>query len=148
MPNSHSRIVLVDQAGELCLRCRRVHVDQRGAPACRAHSSRTGKACRAPRIAGGFVCCTHGGRAPHVKAAAARRLAILDALAAAPAKGSRRGSIRPPAAESTLGDRRFPSSLAITEQPVAQPPARAGTGVEAMRARSRPGHPDQEDPDA
>lgn len=41
---------------------------------CTAHSSRTGKPCRAPAIRGGTVCTGHGGRAPQVKAAAARRL--------------------------------------------------------------------------
>lgn len=41
---------------------------------CTATSTRSGKPCQAPPIKGGTVCVTHGGRAPQVKAAAARRL--------------------------------------------------------------------------
>jgi hypothetical protein len=43
-------------------------------PRCTAHSSRTGHRCRQRPMAGGTVCQTHGGRAPQVRAAAARRL--------------------------------------------------------------------------
>jgi hypothetical protein len=47
-------------------------------PQCRAHS-RSGAQCRRRAIAGGAVCPTHGGSIKRVKAAAARRLAELQA---------------------------------------------------------------------
>lgn len=40
---------------------------------CTAHSSRTGQPCRKAPVKGATVCATHGGRAPQVVAAAARR---------------------------------------------------------------------------
>lgn len=40
---------------------------------CRAHSSRTGEPCKLWAIRGGTVCNKHGGKAPHVKAAAHAR---------------------------------------------------------------------------
>lgn len=43
---------------------------------CQAHTS-SGKPCRAWAIVGGFVCRTHGGSAPQVRAAANRRLLAL-----------------------------------------------------------------------
>ena len=43
---------------------------------CSAQSSRTGARCKRFRMLGGTVCATHGGRAPAVKAAAARRIAM------------------------------------------------------------------------
>ena len=42
---------------------------------CKAHSSRTGARCKAGAILGATVCRFHGGSAPQVKKAAARRLA-------------------------------------------------------------------------
>jgi hypothetical protein len=42
---------------------------------CTATSSRTGERCRAHPVLGATVCVAHGGRAPQVRAAAARRLA-------------------------------------------------------------------------
>lgn len=52
---------------------------------CKAKSKNSGKQCRRYAIEGGTVCPTHGGSAPHVKAAAARRLeaARLEADATA-----------------------------------------------------------------
>lgn len=41
---------------------------------CKARSKHSGKQCRRYAIAGGTVCPTHGGSAPQVQAAAARRL--------------------------------------------------------------------------
>ena len=46
-----------------------------GVPRCTARSSQTGRRCRKRPMKGATVCETHGGRAPQVKAAAARRLA-------------------------------------------------------------------------
>lgn len=45
---------------------------------CSAHTS-SGRPCRKAPIAGGDVCPTHGGSAPQVKAAAARRLELRAA---------------------------------------------------------------------
>jgi hypothetical protein len=42
---------------------------------CTATAKSTGERCRRSPIAGGIVCRVHGGAAPRVKAAAARRLA-------------------------------------------------------------------------
>lgn len=42
-------------------------------------STSAGRPCRRPPIAGGTVCATHGGSAPQVKAAAARRLQLAAA---------------------------------------------------------------------
>lgn len=49
---------------------------------CKAHSSRTGKACKNTPIPGGFVCRFHGGSAPQVKRAALNRMKemLADAL--------------------------------------------------------------------
>lgn len=47
---------------------------------CKAKSSRTGQPCRRYPSHGTTVCAMHGGRAPHVRAAAKRRLAVKDAL--------------------------------------------------------------------
>ena len=47
---------------------------------CSAHSSRTGKPCKQWAVRGATVCAAHGGRAPQVKAAAARRLALGEAI--------------------------------------------------------------------
>jgi len=44
---------------------------------CTAKSSRSKKRCKAPAIPGGSVCQAHGGRAPQVRNAAARRVAHL-----------------------------------------------------------------------
>ena len=44
---------------------------------CTAKSVRSGKPCRAPAIQGGTVCQAHGGSAPQVRNAAARRVAHL-----------------------------------------------------------------------
>ena len=46
---------------------------ERWAAPCSAHRS-DGRPCSAYSIAGGFVCVAHGGAAPQVKEAAARRL--------------------------------------------------------------------------
>lgn len=43
---------------------------------CTAHA-KSGERCRQPSIAGGRVCRYHGGSAPQVRNAAARRLAVL-----------------------------------------------------------------------
>ena len=45
---------------------------------CTATSSRTGQRCERAPIKGGSVCTTHGGRAPHVVAAAQQRLAEAE----------------------------------------------------------------------
>lgn len=45
-------------------------------PRCVAKAKGTGAQCRRRPISGGTVCYIHGGRAPQVKAAAARRLAL------------------------------------------------------------------------
>lgn len=47
---------------------------------CTARSRRQGGQCRAYAIKGGSICVAHGGRAPQVKAAAKRRLAVAAAL--------------------------------------------------------------------
>jgi hypothetical protein len=47
---------------------------------CSAISKRSGKQCRGPAIDGATVCRLHGGSAPQVKKAAARRLATQTAL--------------------------------------------------------------------
>lgn len=49
---------------------------------CKAKSSRTGLPCKGTPIRGGFVCPTHGGRAPQVKRKAAQRVAdmLADAI--------------------------------------------------------------------
>jgi hypothetical protein len=44
---------------------------------CAAKSSRSGKRCRAQAIRGGTVCRTHGGSAPQVRNAAAKRIERL-----------------------------------------------------------------------
>ena len=44
---------------------------------CTAKSQRSGVRCKKAAIMGGTVCATHGGSAPQVKKAAARRLAKL-----------------------------------------------------------------------
>lgn len=48
---------------------------------CSGTASSTGEQCRLPPIRGGTVCHKHGGSAPQVKAAAARRVAEASALA-------------------------------------------------------------------
>ncbi|HXH58905.1 hypothetical protein [Iamia sp.] len=48
---------------------------------CTARAKSTGARCNRQAIAGGAVCPVHGGRAPQVRAAAARRLAEADAAA-------------------------------------------------------------------
>jgi hypothetical protein len=50
----------------------------RPARRCRAHRT-NGQPCEAYAMVGGFVCSAHGGRAPHVRAAAARRFADAKA---------------------------------------------------------------------
>lgn len=45
---------------------------------CKAHTS-AGRPCRRSAISGGTVCASHGGRAPQVRAAANRRLALIEA---------------------------------------------------------------------
>ncbi len=45
---------------------------------CTAHSSRTGKRCEKPPIAGGTVCRTHGAAAPQVREAARQRYEALE----------------------------------------------------------------------
>ena len=46
---------------------------------CTASTKATGQRCKTPAIRGGTVCHKHGGRAPQVKAAAARNLAAQQA---------------------------------------------------------------------
>lgn len=46
---------------------------------CTAKSKTTGGRCKQPAVAGGTVCRFHGGRAPQVRAKAARRLALAEA---------------------------------------------------------------------
>lgn len=48
---------------------------------CSARSKATGNQCRRHAILGGGVCVVHGGQAPQVKAAAARRVTLAEALA-------------------------------------------------------------------
>lgn len=48
---------------------------------CGGRSSQTGRPCRRWSIRGGYVCPSHGGRAPQVKAKARERLAELAAAA-------------------------------------------------------------------
>ncbi len=50
---------------------------------CKAHVASTGAPCKNWPIAGGAVCLAHGGRAPQVKDAAARRVQEQQALALA-----------------------------------------------------------------
>jgi hypothetical protein len=47
---------------------------------CSGTASSTGEQCRLPPIRGGTVCHKHGGSAPQVKAAAARRVAEAEVL--------------------------------------------------------------------
>lgn len=63
-----------------CTKCDQPH------PRCTSHN-RLGKPCGRQPIMGGFVCPTHGGRAPRVKAAAARRLQLEAATQAAATLG-------------------------------------------------------------
>ena len=46
---------------------------------CTGHNARTGAPCKLPPIAGADVCVAHGGKAPQVKAAAARRVQEAEA---------------------------------------------------------------------
>lgn len=48
---------------------------------CKAKSSRTGQPCRAWAIMGATVCRWHGGAAPQVRAAAAARVTLAEAMA-------------------------------------------------------------------
>lgn len=48
---------------------------------CKAKSHRSGEQCKKLAIRGGEVCQTHGGGAPQVKAAAAERVTLAEALA-------------------------------------------------------------------
>lgn len=76
-----TRQIIEVRTVELCDRCGVEHLDDRGNPGCTGHSSQNGgRACRKVTIRGGFVCTTHGGRSPQVKAAAARRLALLSGV--------------------------------------------------------------------
>lgn len=59
---------------------------------CTAHTS-SGARCRRHAIRGGTVCATHGGRAPQVKAAAARRLALAEAQAELEVEAQRLGRV-------------------------------------------------------
>ena len=52
-----------------------------GAPQRCSATTRSGKQCAGPAIAGGTVCRMHGGSAPQVKAAARERLMALQPLA-------------------------------------------------------------------
>ena len=47
-------------------------------PRCKAHA-RSGKQCRQPAVPGATVCRYHGGKAPQVIAAAAKRIAVAEA---------------------------------------------------------------------
>ena len=47
---------------------------------CTAKANRTGERCRRDAIKGGRVCISHGGKAPQVKKAAARRFAEASDL--------------------------------------------------------------------
>lgn len=49
---------------------------------CKAKVSNGSRRCKRPAIRGGTVCQTHGGMAPQVKAAAKRRLALQEGIAA------------------------------------------------------------------
>jgi hypothetical protein len=62
-------------------RCGKPHLTKTGEPSCVGHSKRHGGACVQPRIPGAAVCYWHGGAAPQVKAAAAKRLEELRPLA-------------------------------------------------------------------
>lgn len=48
---------------------------------CTARSSRTGEPCKLTAVRGATVCQVHGGRAPQVRAAAARRVTLAEAMA-------------------------------------------------------------------
>lgn len=50
---------------------------------CTARASGTGSRCRKAPVKGATVCASHGGNAPQVRAAAARRLATAEAVALA-----------------------------------------------------------------
>jgi hypothetical protein len=50
---------------------------------CTAHNAKTGKPCKKPPMAGATVCLSHGGKAPQVKDAAARRAQEREARALA-----------------------------------------------------------------
>ena len=54
---------------------------------CKAHT-RSGQRCKKAAIVGGFVCATHGGKAPQVKRAAARRQVEQQARTALDVRGS------------------------------------------------------------
>lgn len=58
---------------------------------CTAKSSRTGQQCKKPAMDGATVCGSHGGRAPQVKAAAARRMVFAAARAEVDAERGRLG---------------------------------------------------------
>lgn len=53
---------------------------------CIARSSRTGERCRKYAIHGPTVCGSHGGRAPHVRRSAAKRLALEQATKLCPSE--------------------------------------------------------------
>lgn len=55
---------------------------------------RDGQPCKAPAIAGGFVCRRHGGSAAHVRLAAQRRILIEKAIRALDAYDAARGTAR------------------------------------------------------
>lgn len=63
----------------------------RPAVRCSAHSSRTGEPCGAYAVHGANVCRAHGGSVPHVKRAAARRLAEAAAARAVARETARLG---------------------------------------------------------
>lgn len=57
----------------VCAKCGQQHLTSKGKPSCAGHSrQRDGAPCRQPPVASG-VCHYHGGRSPHVQAAAKRR---------------------------------------------------------------------------
>lgn len=66
-----------------CERCGRAH-ERNGLPTCSAHRSQVQPLtpCAVYPMRGGAVCQTHGGRAPAVRAAAARRSALNEATRA------------------------------------------------------------------
>lgn len=64
---------------------------------CRARSSGSGNPCRNWAVHGALVCKMHGGRAPQVRAAAARREAERVAVVAAGRMGARAGADQTPA---------------------------------------------------
>lgn len=68
-------------APQACERCGQPHVTRLGHPSCVGHRKHDGGPCTQNRMHGSTVCKKHGGMAPQVREAAARRLAVARAEA-------------------------------------------------------------------